>query len=50
MVQRKQIFPGSTRMQVQSLALLRGLRTQCCHELWSKLQMWLGSGIAAALV
>ena len=40
----------SMRMQVQSLALLSGLRIQRCCELWSRLQMWLRSGIAVALV
>ena len=31
------------RMQVRSLALLRGLRIQCCNELWCRSQTWLGS-------
>ena len=35
---------------VQSLALLSGLRIQRCHELWFRLQTWLGSGIAVAVV
>ncbi len=26
---------------VRSLALLSGLRTRCCHELWCRLQTWL---------
>ena len=30
------------RMQVQSLSLLSGLRMQCCHELWYRLQMQFG--------
>ena len=38
------------RMQVQSLALLSGLRIRGCHELWCRLQMLLGSGIAVAVV
>ena len=29
------------RMQVQSLALLNGLRVQHCHELWCRSQTWL---------
>ena len=37
------------RMWVQSLALLRGLRLQRCHELWCRLQMRLGPGIAMAV-
>ena len=37
------------RIQVQSLALLSGLRIGRCHELWCRLQMWLGSGIAMAV-
>ena len=30
-------------MQVLSLALLSGLRVWCCHELWCRSQIWLGS-------
>ena len=37
---------GMMRLWVQSLALLSGLKTQCCHELWGRSQRWLGSGIA----
>jgi len=37
------------RTQVLSLALLSGLRIQHCCELWYRLQMWLGSGIAVAI-
>jgi len=37
------------RMQVQSLALLSGLRTQRCHELQCRSQMWLRSHIAKAM-
>ena len=29
-------------------ALLSGLRIQHCQELWCRLPMWLGSGIAVA--
>ena len=38
------------RMRVQSLALLSGLRVQHCHKMHCRLQMWLGSGIAVAMV
>ena len=34
------------RMQVRSLALLSGLRIQCCHELWCRSQTPLESGVA----
>ena len=37
-------------MQVQSLASLRGLRIQRCHELWCRSQVWLGSSVAVAVV
>ena len=37
-------------MQVQSLASLSVLRIQHCHKLRCKLQMWLGSVVAAALI
>ena len=32
------------------LALLSGLRIQCCRKLWCRSQTWLGSRIAVALV
>ena len=35
---------------VQSLASLSGLRIWCCHELWCRLQMRLGSGVVMAMV
>jgi len=38
------------RIWVQSLALLSGLRIRCCCELWCRLQIWLGSYIAMAMV
>ena len=38
------------RMQVPSLASLSRLRIQCCWELWCRLQMWLGSLFAVAVV
>ena len=34
MAQQKRIWLASMRTQVQSLALLSGIRIQCCHELW----------------
>uniref|UniRef100_A0A8D1V556 Uncharacterized protein n=1 Tax=Sus scrofa TaxID=9823 RepID=A0A8D1V556_PIG len=37
------------RLQVRSLALLSGLRTRPCRELWCRSQTRLGSGIAVAL-
>ena len=40
----------SMRLQVQSLALLSGLRILCCHVLWCSLQTWLGSQVAVAVV
>ena len=49
MVQRKRIQLGTIRLRVQSLASLTGLKIQHCHELWYRLQTWLGSGIAVAL-
>ena len=39
-------LPESMSMRVQSLALLSGLRMQCCHELWYTLQAWFRFGIA----
>ena len=38
------------RLQVQSLALLSGLRIRRCHELWFRSKTWLGSCVAVALV
>ena len=38
------------RTQVRSLVLLSGLRIQHSRELWCRLQTWLGSGVAVALV
>ena len=48
--QQKPIRLGTIRLQVQSLALLSGLRIQHCYELWCRLQMQLGSGVAVAMV
>ena len=41
---------ASMRMQVRSLASLSGLRTQCCRELWCRLQMQLRLHVAVAVV
>ena len=38
------------RIQVQSLALLSGIRIRLCRELWHRLQMLLGPGVAVAVV
>ena len=46
----KWIWLASMRIQVWFLASLRGLRIWCCCELWCRLQMWLGPGIAVAVV
>ena len=37
------------RMEVRFLALLSGLRIQCCHELWCGLKMWLRSRVTVAV-
>ena len=37
------------RLQVRSLASHSGLRIRRCHELWWRLETWLGSGVAVAL-
>ena len=47
---RKQTQLVSMKTQVQSLAPFRGLRIQCCHELWCRLQTWLRSGVAGTVV
>ena len=49
MVQWKRIRLGTTRLQVESLALLSGLKIRCCHELWCRSQTRLGSWVAVAL-
>ena len=38
------------RIWVQSLAPLSGLRIWCCHKIQCISQMWLGSGVAVAVV
>ena len=40
----------SLMMQVQSLALLSGLRIQHCHKLWHRSKMWFRSSVAVAVV
>ena len=45
-VQQKWIQLGTTRLWVQSLALLGGLRIRRCYDLWCRQQTWLRSGIA----
>ena len=45
---RTQLVP--LRMQVQSLASLGGLRIQHCPNLWHRLQKWLRSSVAVAVV
>ena len=40
----------SMRMWIQSLALLSELRIQCCSELQCRSQIWLGFGVAVAVV
>ena len=52
MAQRKQIRLGTMRLWVRSLAPLIGLRIRIryCRELWGRSQMWLGSGVAVAVI
>ena len=50
MVQRKGTRLGTMKFWVRSLALLTGLRIRCCRDLWYGSQMWLGSGVAVAVV
>ena len=47
--QQKRIWLASVRMQVQSLALLSGLRILHCRELWCSSQTQLGSHAAVAV-
>ena len=49
MVQQKQTQLGTMRLQVQSLALLSGLRVQHCREQWCRWQTRLGSSVAVAV-
>ena len=48
--QQNQTQLGSMRMWAPSLASLSGLRIQCCHELWYRSQIRLGSGVSVAVV
>ena len=50
MVQQKQILLGTMRLQVQSLALLSGLRIWRCLELWCRSKTQLRPGDATAVV
>ena len=47
--QRKRIQLGTMRLQVQSQALLHGLRIWGCCELWFRSQKWLRSCTAVAV-
>ena len=47
--QQKWIWLVTMRTQVRSLALLGGLRIQCCSELWCGSQMQLRSHVAVAV-
>ena len=49
MAQRKQIRVGTMKLEVRSLASLRGLRNWHCRELWYRSQTQLGSYIAVAV-
>ena len=49
-LQWKQIWLGTMRLQVWSLASINGLRIQRFHELWCRSQMRLGSSVAMAAV
>ena len=48
--QQKRIWLVSMRTWVWSLALLSVLRIQHCCELWCRSQIWLGSGVAVAVI
>ena len=48
--QRKWIWLGTMRFQVWSLSSLSGLGIPHCCELCCRPQMWLGSGVAMAVV
>ena len=50
LAQWKQIQLGTMRLQVQSLALLSGLRIWHCCELWCRSKMWLRSRVAVDVV
>ena len=46
----KRIRLGTTRLRIQTLASLSGLRIWRCHELWCWSQTRLRSGVAVAVV
>ena len=50
LAQWKQIQLGTMRLQVRSLASLSELKLHCYSELWCRLKMRLGSGVAVAVV
>ena len=50
MAQWKWIWLGTVRFRVRSLPSISGLRIQCCHGLWCRLQTQLGSRVAVAVV
>ena len=50
MVHWKRIRLGTTRLWVRVLASLSGLRVRRCRELWCRLQTWLRSCVAVAVV
>ena len=50
MAQQKRIWLVSMRSRIRSLASFSGLRIQCCHELWCRSQIWLGSCVTVSVV
>ena len=50
MAQWKRIRLGTMGLRIPFLASLSGLRIRHCRELWCRLQMWLRSRVAVALV
>ena len=48
--QQKRIRLGTISLRDQFLALLSGIGIWHCHEEWCRLQMWLGSCVAVAVV
>ena len=48
--QWERMRPGTMRTQVRSLASLSGLTIPHCYELWCRLQTWLRSCVAVAVV
>ena len=50
MAQGQQARLVSMRTWVRFLASLSGLRIRRCRELWCRLQTWLGSGVAVAVM